>query len=189
MKLSNKEKVRNDVIALSRAEPVFLDTETTGLDPDDEVVDIAIVAFDGTILVDSLIKPNKHIPADASAIHGITDEMIKNAPSWEKAWPKIEQVLSGKHVAIYNAEFDIRLIRQSSQLNNIIWRPPYKNTSDVMHLFADYFGSWDDYHQSFTWQKLEAAGRYFNINLPNSHRALADTLVSREVFLRMGEEI
>jgi len=189
MNSSNKEKVRNEVIAQMKMEPVFLDTETTGFGSDDEVVDIAIVALNGDVLLNELIKPTKAIPADANAIHGITNKMVGSAPTWEEMWPEITGALSGKNVAMYNVEFDFRLMRQSTEKHTIEWEPPNNKNIDVMHLFAEYFGNWDEYHQSFTWQKLETAGRYFNIDLPNSHRALADTLLTREVFLRMGEDV
>jgi len=189
MNSSNKEKVRKEVMALMKMEPVFLDTETTGFGPDDEVVDIAIVGFTGDVLLNALIKPNKPIPAGASAIHGITNKMVASAPTWEEKWPEILGAFSEENVAMYNVEFDVRLMRQSAEKHTITWQPPYKKAIDVMHIFAEHYGDWDDYHQSFTWQKLETAGHYFNIDLPNSHRALADTLLTREVFLRMGEGV
>ena len=55
-----------------------------------------------------------------------------------------------------------------------------------MRLFAEDYGSRDDYHQSYTWQKLEIAGRHFEIELPNSHRAFDDALLTREVMVQMA---
>ena len=128
------------------------------------------------------------IPADASAIHGISNEMVSDAPNWADIWPHIYSVLAGTHLGIYNEEFDIRLLRQSSQQNNLEWLPPYKGSFDVMGLFAEFYGDWNEQHKSFRWQKLSFAGTYLDIDLPNSHRALDDALLAREVFLRMGAD-
>ena len=56
--------------------PVYIDTETTGLEKTDEIVEFSIVDFDGSILYSSLVKPSKPIPTEASRIHGITNEMV-----------------------------------------------------------------------------------------------------------------
>ena len=63
---------------------VFLDTETTGLDPDhDELLEIAIVDDSGEVLLDTLIKPSTNNPVwpEAEAIHGIAPEMVADAPT------------------------------------------------------------------------------------------------------------
>lgn len=54
---------------------IILDTETTGLDNTAEIVEISVINDQGEVLLDTLIKPTKPIPGDATAIHGITNEM------------------------------------------------------------------------------------------------------------------
>ena len=59
---------------------VVLDLETTGANPhgkDTEIIDIAIVDEDGIPLVSTLVRPSVAIPEEVTAIHGITDEMVK----------------------------------------------------------------------------------------------------------------
>ena len=178
--------MRHEVSRLLELEPFFLDTETTGLGRDDEIVDISIVDFSGRVLFDNLIKPLNGIPSGATGVHGISDETVRTAYRWKDYWPEIQSLLSGKVLGIYNEEFDVRLIQQSCRLNNIRWKSPFQSSFCIMKLFARYFGQWDDYHQSYTWQNLERARSYFSITLKNTHRALDDALLAREVFLSMS---
>jgi len=168
--------------------PVFLDTETTGLGPKDEIIDISIVDFYGNILFDSLVKPQRIIPADATRVHKITNKMVQNAPTWIDIWPEIQRVLKDKVLVIYNEDYDIRLLKQSCQLHGVIWHPPYKKSFCIMKLYAEYYGEWNNYHKDYTWQKLENAGYQCNINLKNTHRALDDTFLSRAVLFHMAGE-
>jgi DNA polymerase III subunit epsilon len=156
--------------------PVFLDTETTGLDGNAEIIEICVIDHDGVVLIDTFVKPIRSIPFDAMRIHGISNDMVANAPSWAQAWPQVEAVLQNRYVAIYNDDFDIRMIKQSHRGSGIAWQPPYSRSLDVMKLYAEFSGL-------SRWVSLEAAGSQCNIPLPNSHRALADTRLLRELFL------
>jgi len=89
---------------LSR-KPVYLDTETTGISPNDGIIEIAVLDHDGTVLIDTLVKPIGRIPTDATAIHGITNEMVKTASQWDTVWPEVEAIFNNRVVGIYNADF------------------------------------------------------------------------------------
>ena len=65
-------------------EVTFFDTETTGLSDEDEIVHIAIVDIDGSVLIDTLVKPSKLIPSEATYIHNITNKMVEYAPGGRK---------------------------------------------------------------------------------------------------------
>lgn len=86
---------------------VILDTETTGLDSDAEVIELSIIDMDENILFNSLIKPLNTVSAEASAIHGITDDMLAGAPAWPTVWQKIKSVLRCKTLLIYNDQFGV----------------------------------------------------------------------------------
>lgn len=87
---------------------VYLDTETTGLDPVKErIVQIAIVDHAGKVLIDSLVDPVIAIPANATAIHGITDAMVFGKPKIEQLLPLIFDAVRNKVVVIYNKHFDL----------------------------------------------------------------------------------
>ncbi len=72
--------------------PIFLDTETTGLDSSAEIIEIAVVDSGGTTLMNSLVRPLNPIPREASRIHGITEEMTRNAPMWISLWQELRGI-------------------------------------------------------------------------------------------------
>lgn len=160
--------------------PVYIDTETTGLEKTDEVIEISIVDHDGSQLFTSLIKPSRAIPIEAQKIHGITNEMVATAQSWPILWPTIRNYLYGRTIAAYNAPFDLRMMEQSHARYKIPWRENLKFV-DVLPLFSDYRGIWNPVRGSMRYFKLEEAGQFFDISLPNAHRSTADSLLTRAV--------
>ena len=82
---------------------------------------------------------------------------------------------------MYNAEFDVRLMKQSMNIYNQSINQ--KNVAfDVMKMFSDYRGLIDSRRKAMRRFRLEEAGRYFGIPIPNSHRAADDTKLTRAVF-------
>jgi DNA polymerase-3 subunit epsilon len=167
-------------------DPIYIDTETTGFHDDDVIVEIAIVDSQGVSLFNSLVRPNKPIPAGATAVNGLTDASVAGAPKWPQVWPLVQEVIRDQAVGFYNAKFDLRMMRQSCGLNGISWEPGYRGDFCVMELFAQFFGQWDTQKNGYSWQKLEFAGRYFNIPDPNAHRAEADAILTRLVLEAMA---
>ena len=168
------------------AQPVYVDTETTGLDRNDEVVEISIIDHDGSVLLETLIKPSRPIPATATRIHGITDEEVKNARTWPIVWPTIRSFLFGRLVVFYNADFDLRMMQQSHACYNLPWKEKL-NAFDLLKLYAEYRGEWDSQRRSYRYISLAEAGRQCNIPLPNAHRSTADTLLTRALLLYMAD--
>lgn len=183
---NQKEEAIQKAKELVELKPIYLDTETTGFGQDDEVVDISVVAHDGAILIDTLVKPQKRIPLDATRIHSITNELVKDAPAWIEIWPELQSIFAYKLVGIYNAEFDIRLMRQSLAIFDVRWSPGFAEDFCIMNLYAKYYGEWSDYHKSHTWQSLEKAARQSRIMLPNTHRAKDDASLARAVLHHMA---
>lgn len=98
---------------------IILDTETTGLGDDDEIVEIAIINQDGDVLIDTLVKPSRPVPDDVVKIHGISNAMLEDAPGWGVVAPLIarEVIPTCPHIVIWNKEFDIRLIEQTDRIH------------------------------------------------------------------------
>lgn len=160
------------------ARPLFIDTETTGLDGLAEIVEISILDQDGSVILDTLVRPMRRIPQDVIRVHGITNEMVREAPTWAEIWPQVEDVLKERFVGVYNAEFDLRMMRQSHHSNGMAWQFHENRFFCIMKLYAQFRGL-------YRWQKLEAAGRQCGIALPNSHRAKDDALLARAVLHHM----
>lgn len=157
---------------------VYLDTETTGLDPrHDELLEIAIVGDSCEVLLNTLIKPSASNPIwpEAEAIHGIIPEMVADAPALSEISPKIEAAVKGQDVIIYNASFDQGFL--GPLLSSA------KSIRCCMEAWAEHVGEWSDYHGSNRWQKLADAAHAVHFEWPGeAHRALADSLACRAVW-------
>ena len=91
---------------------VFFDLETTGVDTaKDRIVEISMVKVmpNGDEIVRTrLINPQMPIPADATAIHGITDEDVKDAPTFAQIAKSLAQFIEGCDFGGFNSNrFDL----------------------------------------------------------------------------------
>ena len=166
--------------------PVYLDTETTGLDPKDEIVEISIVDDDGVVLLDKFVRPSMPIPPEATRIHGITNEDVKGAMPWPILWREVRPLLYGRLIVMYNADFDVRMMKQSM----VKYRQPWNerlDTFDLLKVYAEFRSEWDMKRQSYRYFSLDAAGKQAQIALPNAHRATADTLLTRALLHHISE--
>jgi len=169
--------------------PIYLDTETTGTGPADEVIEIGIVDEDGKVLFESLVRPVGKVSPDARRMHGISDEMLATAPRWIVVWPKVEAVLAGHTVCVYNADFDLRMLQQTHAKYKIRWSMVGETSFFcVMKLYAQYYGEWNARTGGYRWQSLENAGRQCKISLPNAHRTIADSLLTRALLHHMASQ-
>ena len=160
---------------------LFLDTETTGLGLTDEITEIAVINNTGDTLLDTLIKPTIPIPTEATIIHGISNKDVVNAPSFADVLPTLQSVLNNQIIIIYNASYDVRMLEQSARTYNLDIDLS-SNIHCAMEMFAEFYGDWDDYHQSYRWYKLEYAAKECGISMPkNLHRARTDAELARQI--------
>lgn len=156
---------------LARDDLVILDTETTGLHFGAYIVQIGILARDGTVLLDTLVKPA--VPIENSYIHHITDDMVQDAPTIGELVPRLERLLHGRPVAVYNASFDREILNGEVQRVLAAQMLPLDEATlweaaraaghawigaiewhDVMGPYAAWYGDWSDYHGGWRWQAL-----------------------------------
>jgi DNA polymerase III epsilon subunit-like protein len=151
---------------------VVLDTETTGL-YGAEIVEISVIGLDGNVLIDTLVKPKAPIPKEAKRIHGISDKMVADKPSWPEVWDKLFPIIKDKLILIYNSEFDVRLMKESFDPY-----PEHKSkqkqvdklkTECVMRAYAELIGS-------PKWIKLTQASAH-----SMSHRSIEDCRATLKV--------
>ena len=95
----------------------FIDLETTGINVStDKIVEIAIVKIlpDGTKQNKrKLVNPEMAIPKGASDIHGISDEMVKDAPTFKQIANEVKQFIEASDLAGYNSNrFDIPMLNE-----------------------------------------------------------------------------
>jgi DNA polymerase-3 subunit epsilon len=162
---------------------VYLDTETTGFGSRAEIVDIAVVSANGDLLFESLVQPEGRIPRDASAIHGITDADVRDAPYWCELHDEIVRVLEGRRIVVYNVSFDKSMVDQSCKQYAL--PAPAADWDCAMKKYAGFHGSWDARKRWFSFVKLERAVLAFGAE-PGGHRAAADAFACRAVVLGMA---
>ena len=160
---------------------VILDTETTGLDDKAEICQIAIIDSSGNVLLDTLVKPTCSIPADASAAHGITDDMVKDAPGWADVASRVAEIISVRTVVTYNAGYDYRMLHQSSKAAGLDHWQDESIWQCAMLAYAEHYGDWNDYRKSYRWVRLTDAAFMEDVIVENAHNALGDCLMTLAV--------
>lgn len=160
---------------------VVLDTETTGLGSDAEVCEITILDATGKVMLDTLVRPNQPIPAEASAIHRITDAMVARAPIWPDLAQQYAAIVAGRTVVMYNAMFERRLIAQTHRLYGLT--TPDLDAYCAMQLYAEWSSEWDRGRESWKWSKLIEAAADCGVLEEGAHRAHADARMTLGVLL------
>jgi DNA polymerase-3 subunit epsilon len=171
--------------AVARAEDprtVYLDTETTGLGADAEVIDVAVVGWDGSLLFGTLIRPIKPVPASAHGIHGISNDHLARSPSWPSIYEALASVLAGRNVIVYNASFDRRMVAQSCQLHRLTM--PDLTWECAMRAYAQFHAATDP-ARGIRMHKLSTAAAAFGAS-PGTHRAASDARACRSVVLGLA---
>lgn len=101
---------------------VFIDVETTGLDPrrGHRIIEIGAIAMENNQMINeyqSLVRVNRSIPPHVSKIHGITDDILCNQPTPEQVYPELKNFLSDSLLVAHNAKFDTGFLQ--SEFNKL----------------------------------------------------------------------
>jgi DNA polymerase-3 subunit epsilon len=154
----------------------FIDLETTGINlGSDRIVEIAIVKImpDGSKLVKrKLINPEKPIPPQTTEIHGITNEMVKDAPTFRQAANEIKQFLDNCDISGYNSnKFDIPLLVEEFLRVEQDFKIDSRRLLDVQKIF-----------HMMEPRTLSAAVKFYcDKELTDAHSAEADATATWEV--------
>lgn len=152
---------------------IIIDTETTGLDRTDEIVEISAIDCEGNVLMDTLVRPVGEIGAQAQAIHGISHEQTQRAPSFNQVLGNLINICRGRTVVMYNASFDARMIHQSAAHHRT--EAPNFSPHCAMNNYARFHGEWDSRREQWKWQSLAKAADQMGVTVKgNAHRALTD---------------
>lgn len=166
---------------------VFADTETTGLGPEAEICDIAIIDIAGRILLNSLVCPLRSIPPEATAVHGITERMVHKAPFWMDLYPRVAAILHpGRVVVIYNRDYDRGILDQVTRADKLPALSP-RSWECAMLAYGDFDGTRSVKGPGMKWHKLGNACAALGIETPNAHRARADAEATRQLVLAMAD--
>lgn len=158
--------------------------ETTGLSArlGDRICEIALVLTKGGQVVDqlqTLVNPGRSISYGASAVNGITDRMVKDAPPFHEAAPALVAMLEGTVLVGHNASFDLSFI--SAELRGAGYEPPANPVIDTLALSRRCY--------SFRSNRLGDVARSLGIHASGLHRALADATITWQVLRRFMHDL
>ena len=155
---------------------VILDTETTGLGENDEIIQMAIIDARGNVLLNENVLPTKRkrIPRDATRIHGLKMDDLQGCPTFSQLRKPLKKAIRHRTIVTYNAKFDMRLYAQSFKLAGGF--EPKGAWECVMLTYAMFVGDWNDYHGDYRWHKLKGG----------DHSALGDCFATLEVIRQMA---
>lgn len=150
---------------------IVLDTETTGLDyTKEKMVEFAAVRLENGKIKDkfqTLINPQQHIRKSSIAIHGITPEMVEDAPTEEEIMPKILEFMGDYPIVAHNAIFDYCFINEASK--RVTGKEIENERIDTQQMFKEIYPDLDAHG-------LNALTEKFKVELKDHHRAMGDTM-------------
>lgn len=154
-----------------------LDAETTGLSPEGggKICEIAVSVSQGGRVVDefsTLLNPGIPMSPEVVAIHGITNEMVKDAPSFADVMPKLLGLLDDSVIVAHNADFDVSFLRAEFAACGMRF-PPYP-VVDTLKLARK--------SGKFARNRLGLIAEELGISCQGWHRAMADTKMAEQIF-------
>jgi|TARA_B110000902_G_C14092640_1_gene507490 DNA polymerase-3 subunit epsilon len=163
---------------------IFLDTETTGLSPNDKhkIVEIACIETNDLTptkkIFHKVINPQRDVPDGAYKIHGFSTEFLKDKETFDKVAVEFLDFIKDKKIIIHNASFDLGFLNYELKLirKNEIKKD---NVIDSLEVARSKFPG--------TSNSLDALCRRFGIDLSRrvKHNALLDCELLREVYINL----
>lgn len=164
---------------------VVFDLETTGISPyNDEVVEISgIKVTDGTIVDEfsSLVNPGRPIPWAASSVNGITDDMVKDSPTFEEVFEQFllwagDFILVGHNIHSFDMKF---LYRDAERYWNKTLDNDYVDTLTFARQVLP----------ELSHHRLVDLAVHYGISPEGAHRALADCRMNQRVFELLAKDL
>ena len=159
-----------------------LDTETTGLDPNQghAVIVVACVTLVGGEIGETwstLVNPGRPIPPEAAAVHGITDAMVRGAPAPDAVAAELDARCAGRTLVFHNAAFDLPFLAVLMRRGG---RTPLANpVVDTFGLAVGLFGPGGN--------SLSARAGHFGLPAETAHRATGDARTTARLLLKLAQ--
>lgn len=180
---------------------VVVDTETTGIKPGgNDIIEVSAIKygpdFTPVSCFTSLCKPRKPIPAEATEVNNITDEMVADAPPFALIASAFSEFIAGCNVVGHNLPFDLQFLYISG-----VELPPkakYYDTLDLAKKVLTKYGAKKynhkngEYEEAEDWDvydyKLETLCEYYGIYRSNAHRSLSDSYATGLLFQKLIDD-
>lgn len=163
--------------------PIYYDTETTGIRPEkDRIIEIAAYDPIENKTFEFLINPEMNIPEDATAIHGITNEMVAMAPTFKEIGAAFIDFCSGPCVLIAhnNDNFDRHFLFHEAKRHELVM-PSWPMIDSL---------KWArKYRPDLPRHSLQFLRQIYGIAENKAHRALDDVLVLHQLFSMMIDDL
>ena len=183
---SRDEIIKWAVNLLEDGDALLVDTETTGLSTNDEIIQLAILDLDGKVLLNTLLKPTVPISSEAYELHGIGYQSLKNAPNILDIYDDIANLIRNRYLVAYNAAFDQRLLTQTCNRYGL---PKFEVAGwyCAMEKYT-YFRGKHDGEKDYKSQSLTSACTQQNIIVHTAHEAVKDCLLTLELIKSMTNQ-
>ncbi len=164
---------------------VLFDIETTGLSPeDDAVVELSAIKVANGNVIDEfskLVNPCMHIPYTASSINGITDDMVKDAPTIDIALKDFISFIGNDVLVGHNIiRFDLKFIQRDAV--RFYGKKIHNDYVDTLVIARRYLPELESH-------SLESLSYYYDISYDGAHRALADCHINKKVYDNLANAI
>lgn len=151
----------------------FIDTETTGLLSNDKIIEISIYNIDRELIYYSVVNPEIPCSEKAFATHGITADEISKGELIDDCRDEINQLLNGKVIICFNADFDCTMLNQT--FGTVVTK-----RFCVM--------KWCEKHLDYQrYPRLTSVCERLSIDYKFQHRSKSDTLATIEVFVKLKD--
>ena len=177
-------ETRQEIIRWARGlldddDALIVDTETTGLKDEDEMVQLAVVNLRGDTVLGTLLRPVTEISDEAFAVHGISNQKLADAPVFTDIYEHTRGLLRNHRLIAYNAEFDRRVLAQTCskyglpEIDLVSW-------DCLMEKYACFWGKrYKD--GSYKRQSLKSACDQQGLTITETHEAVKDCLLALEL--------
>lgn len=168
---------------MKKYRPIYYDTETTGVkSASDRIIELAAYDAEKDLTFCTFINPGMPIPPESTAISNITDDMVKNAPSFKEVAPSFVEFCAGDTILIAhnNDAFD-QLFLSAEFTRASLPFPSWK--------FLDSLKWSRKYRNDLPKHSLQFLREAYGIQSNQAHRALDDVIVLHQVFSRMIDDL
>lgn len=176
------------------ASMVVIDFETTGLDPNhDRVLEMGLICVDAGQVTERynwLINPGMSVPEEARAIHGISDEDLAQAPTFEAILPEVLRVIGQRIPVAYNADFDRRFLHAEFARTSLAKsQSPLAPALRPELIWIDPFVWVWEFQKYEKGKKLSDVCARLGISLERAHRAAGDAEATAHVLLALAPKM